>query len=310
MMKTGGVFWGGFLVVLGSLFLSKNFGIMGDSWEGIWKLWPLTLIALGVSNLLINEAISKVLAAVSGVLSGAIIWTLLQNPLHALKVIPITFNSSSPSSSKSSLIPQLLNATYTEKIKRAIFTIDAGVGEFSLSQSTSELIHLETKTSLGGYTLNTDFKDSVETLHIEMNDSELKLGEEDMRNETQIKLNINPIWDLNFNISAASLKFDLTAFKVEKLTLNSDMAAIKVRLGDKSEKILMTVEAGASSVRIELPKTMGAEVSGELELSDKVLEGFKAISPSVYRTVNFDSTSKKIYIQVDANLSSLIIKRY
>lgn len=49
--KRESLFWGLIILVLGMLFLLKNFGLEIDVWDLIGKYWPLILIYIGVKNI-------------------------------------------------------------------------------------------------------------------------------------------------------------------------------------------------------------------------------------------------------------------
>jgi hypothetical protein len=85
---------------------------------------------------------------------------------------------------------------------------------------------------------------------------------------------------------------------------------MKVRLGDKSEETRVKVKTGASSTTIEVPESVGCEVQLETALSGKRIRGFDKISGSRYQTSNFESATKKIYIDVSAGVSQITVERY
>ncbi len=45
------LFWGLIILVLGMLFLLKNFGLEVNVWRLLGKYWPLILIYIGVKNI-------------------------------------------------------------------------------------------------------------------------------------------------------------------------------------------------------------------------------------------------------------------
>lgn len=49
--KRESLFWGLIILVLGMLFLLKNFGLEIDVWDLVGKYWPLILIYIGVKNI-------------------------------------------------------------------------------------------------------------------------------------------------------------------------------------------------------------------------------------------------------------------
>jgi hypothetical protein len=49
--KRESLFWGLIILVLGMLFLLKNFGLEINVWYLLGKYWPLILIYIGVKNI-------------------------------------------------------------------------------------------------------------------------------------------------------------------------------------------------------------------------------------------------------------------
>jgi hypothetical protein len=49
--KRESLFWGLIILVLGMLFLLKNFGLEINVWDLLGKYWPLVLIYIGVKNI-------------------------------------------------------------------------------------------------------------------------------------------------------------------------------------------------------------------------------------------------------------------
>ncbi|MFC2169588.1 LiaI-LiaF-like domain-containing protein [Acidobacteriota bacterium] len=61
-LKTGSIFWGAVLLVLGGILLLANFGII--SYETVFDFWPLVVIVIGVKFIL--EYLSKDKKEVNG----------------------------------------------------------------------------------------------------------------------------------------------------------------------------------------------------------------------------------------------------
>jgi len=49
--KKESLFWGLIILVLGTLFLLKNFGLEINVWHLLGKYWPLILVYIGVKNI-------------------------------------------------------------------------------------------------------------------------------------------------------------------------------------------------------------------------------------------------------------------
>jgi hypothetical protein len=49
--KRESLFWGLIILVLGMLFLLKNFGLEVNVWHLLGKYWPMILIYIGLKNI-------------------------------------------------------------------------------------------------------------------------------------------------------------------------------------------------------------------------------------------------------------------
>jgi hypothetical protein len=67
---------------------------------------------------------------------------------------------------------------------------------------------------------------------------------------------------------------------------------------------------GAASLKIYIPKKSGCKIFGDMVLMSKYLDGFNKSDDGNYSTPNFDSTSKKIFINIDGGIASFEVKRY
>lgn len=122
-------------------------------------------------------------------------------------------------------------------------------------------------------------------------------------------LNPQPVWQFSFNIGAADFDFDLTDFQVSMIDIDAGASSIKLRIGDKYPETNVKIDAGASSIFLEIPESAGCLLTGSTVLSSRDLDGFNKISKGKYQTANFESAEQKIFVKVDAAVSSFEIKR-
>jgi hypothetical protein len=87
-------------------------------------------------------------------------------------------------------------------------------------------------------------------------------------------------------------------------------ASLKLKLGEMHDTVNVRIEGGASSIRIYIPKNSGCEIKSDMGLSSKDFEEFINIGDDTYRTPNYDSAVKKIFIVLDGGVSSVKVKRY
>ncbi len=302
-MRVGSIFLGSFFIVLGGLFLVKTLGIETASIDNLIKLWPLILISLGISYLIANEAIARVLSAMSGVLGGVIVWTLLQQ-LNFSTVYPFRSNDSQQTANAQSLI-----APYDRKAPRARCKIEAGVGEFILSDTTNHLLEVNAQSNLGVYELRQVREGDTEEVAIKMQDAEISLGQK-VTNKFNLALNSNPIWEIQTRIGAAKVDFDLSAFQVQHIDIESGAASVKLKVGSRCDSVRIDLSTAASTLKLLVPKESGCQIVSEDNFSNINASGFMTYDKSTMRTKGFEEASKKIYIVLESGLSNLNIEQY
>src|SRR3989339_288915 len=131
-----------------------------------------------------------------------------------------------------------------------------------------------------------------------------------IKNKVNISLNTNPVWDLNFEVGAASTEFDLRPYKVDDVDIDIGAASLKIYLGDLNDTTNIEIDAGASSIEILIPESSGCELNADVTLSSKDFDRFNKVGKELYRTENFDCSTKKIFLNIDSGVSSVKIRRY
>jgi len=133
---------------------------------------------------------------------------------------------------------------------------------------------------------------------------------DDYKNQVDVKLNSKPVWDMSFDVGAASMDFDLTPFKVKNIDVDMGAAAITIKINDLSPETEITVDAGASDINIFIPKESGCKIVTDGALSSKHFSEFKKLDSDHYMTDNFDEALNKVYINIDCGVSSISVDRY
>ena len=118
------------------------------------------------------------------------------------------------------------------------------------------------------------------------------------------------MWDIQFDIGAASAKLDLTPFKINDLNIDMGAAALELRLGDLYNKTTIDIDAGASDMDLFVPEGSGCQIKTDVALSSKNFHGFEKIKSDLYQTSNFEEAEKKIYIKINCGVSSISVRRY
>lgn len=324
-MKQTGVFVGAFLLATGAIFLLRNVGLVQIDIGTAGRYWAIILIMLGASFLLQNLLVKSLLTGGAAIFLAAIIWSSILN-FQPFEILEEKFDKASAGSP-----PKTFAIPFDGAAQRAKLNIHAMMGAFAIEDATADLAIVETNSPLG-YVLERERFADYDLLTLKPERQKAKRVISRGGGSTTLKLNAAPTWELDLNIAAASADLDLSKFKVEKLNIDAGASSIDLRLGNLADKLDVTVDAGAASLNIEIPKDVGCEIRHSDGLGSAEFEGFvlkdKAsraeqsdssekkiffkgwLRGNAYRTENFDRSAKKIYINLDSGVSSVNVRRY
>lgn len=320
-MKKGNIFWGVALVTIGVIFALRNFDIFFFSWRSIFRLWPLIFVFWGISILPVKAVIKVILSAITILLAIII---LVQNPSPTHHWFDWGWDnntyeykydydddSEDEDYKQDDEYPweeQSIVEDYESKIESASLNIDAVAGTFIIKNTTSKLFEFKSEGDIGPYNVLTMQGDERTTIDIEHKHRINRKG--DITNNVWLSLNPEPIWKFNVDVGAADLEMDLSQFKVEELDLDGGAADIEIKLGNKYNMTMVTIDAGATDIKILVPYESAVEIETSTILASKDFEGFKKIKRGLYQTPNFSDSANQIYIDVDAAVSGLKVDRY
>jgi len=308
-MKFRNVFWGVILIVVGVLFILQNLHVVDFEWVRLWRLWPVLLVLWGISILPANNWIKSGLLVV--VLGGSLYFMLDQTiDWRADRNYTRDYNYDYEYDDNNTIINQDFEIPYEDTISLAYLDFEAAAGSFYLSDTTSQLLSFTKKGKGGKFTYAVKRSEEKASIYIEREDGDLRFNDDNKSAKIKLALNTEPIWDVDLDVGAAKLDFDLSKFKVKKLDLDGGATSCEIKLGDKYEKTYVNIDAGASEIIIKVPSTSGCDLNLSTVLSGRTISGFEKVDHGHYRTDNFDSAQNKIFITVDAAVSSYTITRY
>jgi hypothetical protein len=195
-------------------------------------------------------------------------------------------------------------------VSKAYLQFDAAAGSFYISDTTADLLSF-TKRGWGGkYTYAVKRSEDKASIYIDREGDDINFNNKNNSSKVKLALNNEPVWDIELDIGAAKLDFDLSDFRVKKLDLDGGAASFEIKLGDRYPKSYINIDAGASEIIIKVPSASGCDLELSTVLSGKTINGFEKVDHGHYRTENFEQAENKIYISVDAAISSYTITRY
>lgn len=321
---------GGILVLLGLVFLGNNLNWfeIDVTFRRIAHWWPLLLVVAGIGIMLdpfrrFGNAITLISLFVMIPLA---IFSLVDEGVDRIeskieseldedifdKDIRIQRDSISSNDVKTQDFLVENNNT-----KNAILNFNGGAATFLLEKTVANTFEGETKLTFGSYKLESEVKDGNQLVDFKLFDKEdekgdvsIDLDEDDFGNLVKLKLNPTKIWDLNFEVGAGDMDFNLADFRVEKLKIETGAADVKLRFGALQNESKIKIKSGMARVIIEIPKEVGSKIEMDGAINAKDFEGFDKSGRHEWKTENFDSATKKIYIEAESGLSAIKVVRY
>jgi hypothetical protein len=347
-MKNDRLIPGLILVMIGLVILLDNLGYIDFYWGDIFHLWPLFIIVAGVSLVFAHSksALTTVIKVV--VIIGAFLFVILRYGESGPRMdrhdhwfwhhrdhdnddaddngnndddndgtVKIGTTTADTTGNKGVVkVSGVHNfqLPYTTDIKTAELNINGGMSSYTISDTSNQLFAANTKEFWGRYELTHSNDNNNYVLNFELNgkkDIDWH-GDHNDGNTAIIKLNPNPVWDVNVEAGAADINFDLSKFKVSALKLNGGAASFDVKLGEPLETTNVHVSTGAASVDLRIPKDVACKVSISGFLSSNNLEdiGFKKDDDGDYETPGFAAAKNKILMNVSGGMASFDVHRY
>jgi hypothetical protein len=306
-MKTSHIFWGLLFIVLGLLVLINNFTNIFMDWGTIWKLWPLTVILLGLSILIKHKYGKGIIAGLAAIVLALAIFASFKTAAH---FVNNDFNIVFGDEADSSYTTTEFTEQYEPALMFATLNFDAGAGSFNILKTSEDLIHATAEGMKNNFTLTRFDTDSSTNIDLKMRHKSVFRFGKSYKNNIDVALNPQPMWDLNFDVGAASMDFDLSEFKTQNIDVDMGAASIKIKLGSLSPETKLTIDAGASDINIYVPKESGCKITTDGALSSKHFNDFEKINSDHFETANFRDAANKIYILIDSGVSSISVDRY
>jgi hypothetical protein len=318
------VFWGVIFILIGLLFVLKNMGVLVFSWYQFINLWPLLLVLWGIS-MLPAKGIYKLILSFAVVIMGVLLVNKFDRGSWHWDTFPRSERFRDNRSERDTprerqrdrdqgwekdddWSTQSLFFPYSTDITRATLKLDAAAGSFTLNSSSDQLIEVEKEGNFGSYSLTSQEARDTQIVRLSMEETTIRGNR--LRHKVDIKLHEEPLWDFDLSIGAAKLEMDLSPFKTRNINIDGGASALRLKVGDLHPETEIEIDAGASSIIIEVPKNSGCRVRTNTILSGKNMDDFFTKGDGTYETDNFGSSQNQVKIKIDVAVSKIEVRRY
>ncbi len=306
-MKQQNVFWGILLIALGTLFLLDRLDIFDFQWSVLIRLWPLLLILWGVSILPIQNFFKIVLAIAVGAL-GIVMYGQQFDRYQTEKSVFRYDYDKDETRVHDTLVNQTFSHELQPGINTALLELEATAGSYRLSGTTGDLIRADKRGTSMAYNFRVEEFNSHCKVIIEQVDDKIVLNSNNL-NKFDLMLNPDVQWSFDLDVGAAELDFDLSDFIVQDIEVDGGAAAIDISLGELSDLTNLNIDAAASAINLIVPEGAGCQIKSSTVLSSKTFSDFNKIERGVYETQGFQDARQKIFVNLEAAVSSFKVKR-
>jgi hypothetical protein len=304
-------FWPLVLIGAGVILLLSNLGYLPwQSWNVLWRLWPLLLVALGIDVLIGRRSMVGVIVSTLLILlliGGAVAVVLFaQN-------IPALVEMTGPAELRTEHIEYPLKG-----VERASVTIDwtSTPGYLSALQDSPNLIEGDVAYR-GQLIFNVDLRRSQADVKLDSRYSGPWFGPFDFYNQEEdrwdVKLSPRLPLDLTLDAGSGPCDFDLTDLQVSDLFLDSGSGPIDLALPSGST-FEARIDGGSGPITMILPQSVGARVvldsgSGPFHPDERfrLVEGERG-DDGVWETDNFRTAEHTILMEIDQGSGPMNIR--
>lgn len=296
------LFWGLLLVGVGVLFLLNNLGLTSLYIGNIFQLWPLAIVAAGISVLSLTGRTSLLINVIVGVLAIVLL-------LVAVTREDGLYVRGSEKQGESASARTIDIHEDTEELKLAI---KAGANSIDLNPATDKttLVQAELSGSERFSLSDTVQRDgSVQNVTLKT-DSRGPVGfltGPDTTLDVKISKTVPVTLDIDAGVS--SIDANLSEVRVKNLKFDGGVSNAEFKIGTREPKVYIDIDAGVSNTELHIPSGTGLRVVHDGGLSSTNFAGAEKVDDHTYETHGFAQAARQIIVKSDGGLSSFTITR-
>lgn len=290
--------WGIILVVFGILFLGVNMNFLDPTvFARIFEFWPLLLVILGVHLIFKKTKIGPFVTVLLILLFGGFVYwagyqnrSLWQRPQTAVK-------------------DQRLSTELSADTKTGSVKVNTGAIKFDISGSTEKLFEGILSSNFMEPKISAFKSGDNQKATITTEGNTPRVWWSGLKNELDLRLSNKVPLDFEVDSGASELNFDFTEINLKSFIIKSGASAIDIKLGNKADQVSGEFNVGASDIKIQIPKGIGARIKADTGITGKSFEGFTQ-KGDYYENAEYVTATKKIELTIKAGASNIRVNSY
>jgi hypothetical protein len=294
-INVGAIFWGMLLVVVGTLILLDNFNVLDVELSNAFQLWPLAIIAIGLSILSLKGWVATFISTVFVIISLAAVIIVTTTGYTGFNRSDATYTTS---------------ITQRSDIQNARVEVKAGAGKLVIGSESnqSEVVTAQLESTHASLRENSWRDGDTQRVEIGISDSSnWWIG--NWHNDLFVQLSESLPMELAVNAGASTVDADVSNVQLSRLNMDVGASTTTLTLGDKADELNVNIKAGASSLTVRVPRDAGVSVRTQGGLSSSNFDGLQEVGDR-YETEGFTDAQKKITIDAEVGAASFRLQRY
>lgn len=286
------------VILIGGVFLYRNFVPSFEPWPVIWKFWPLLLILVGLGHMWDAVQASKG-SPRRGISLGSTVGVLL---FVAVMVILMWRGNAFTSNRMVDHVTESRDLGAANSL-RAVITIPEG--QLNLSGGTNRALDADFDYKAGWSRPTVDYRVSENKgdLEISQENRGPALGPED--NTWHVRLNDTVPVDLEVAMGAAQANLDLREISLKGLVVKAGVGQVNVDLtGKRSTDLSVGIHGGVGQAAIRLPKNVGVIVAAHGGIGAITTHGLKK-QDDKYVNDAYQKTPHTLTVTVDGGIGNI-----
>ena len=284
------------------LFLLQNLGLTSLYIGNIFQLWPLAIVAVGISVLSLTGRASLLANVLVGIIATILIFVAVTRE-YGLYV---------SGSEKQGETVASRTVDISEDIEELKLEIKAGANSIDLSPAVGKTTLVQAELS-GDKRFSLAEKvqrdGSVQHVTFETN-SKGPIGFLTGQDSTlDVKINKLVPVALDIDAGVSSIDADLSDLRVKSLTFDGGVSNAEFTFGDREPRVNVDIDAGVSNIELRIPAGTGLRVVHDGGLSATDFAGAEKVDDNSYETRGFADATRQITVKSDGGLSSFTITR-
>lgn len=291
--------WGMLLVLMGTLILLTNIGVINYNFLWDLMIWfPIVLIAIGIEKIFTRSRLEFISYLTTVALVVAAVW--------------IAFDASGNGSDTNFFSRTSFVEEFDPEVQQISALLDVGDGDLTIRDATGDIVYARFAEFTRKPKVSYEVKEGravvefVEDKGIVRSPISVKTDE---FSDWIVKFSDKTPLELTCRGDGSDMHLNMATTPLRKLELDAPSTIVYVKVGELEPEVSISLFGTDADVKLRVPRTAGLKVFGQdyetfLEKVGLIREG------DVFISEGFDTLQPRISVDLDDRLRSLSIDTY